>query len=264
MTEQGVFTRFGAYDFTKDDRFQSGLDKLKENNEGKIDDLWLLRTKLFYYNKFIEPICIQDYLNAVHKEDEGKDVSRHSDALTSLAENVSHCHLTGDMSMSTNVTLDNATSSNISTHLAEVSQSTVKNKADNVSLSQDCNTHVKTSNVQDVSCSKQFRDELSHVSSAIISDDIITDLAKSMVKPSSYAESEDNCNRNVTNKNNAIQEQEDYEGEQHLTFAQIMDYIQRGEKIPGLKDLDIKPTNLQPTESVITRKAKPWENTIIQ
>ena len=51
MTEQGVFTRFGAYDFTNDDRFQSGLDKLKEKHKDKVDASWLLKTKLFYYNK---------------------------------------------------------------------------------------------------------------------------------------------------------------------------------------------------------------------
>ena len=51
MTEQGVFTRFGAYDFTSDDRFQSGLDKLKEKHKDKVDASWLLKTKLFYYNK---------------------------------------------------------------------------------------------------------------------------------------------------------------------------------------------------------------------
>jgi hypothetical protein len=52
--------------------------------------------------------------------------------------------------------------------------------------------------------------------------------------------------------------------EESLSFAHIMGYIQRGEQVPGVKDLNIQPTNLAATESGAIRKTKPWEHTIIQ
>ena len=52
--------------------------------------------------------------------------------------------------------------------------------------------------------------------------------------------------------------------EESLSFTQIMDYIQKGEQIPGIRDLDIQPTNMSPTQSDSLRKTKPWEHADIE
>lgn len=44
-----------------------------------------------------------------------------------------------------------------------------------------------------------------------------------------------------------------------LSFAEVFRMIQAGEEIPGLQKLDIKPCNILPTSSQMTRKLKPWE-----
>ncbi|XP_071118184.1 uncharacterized protein [Haliotis cracherodii] len=44
-----------------------------------------------------------------------------------------------------------------------------------------------------------------------------------------------------------------------LTFSEVIDFIQSGKTIPGLKTVDVKPTDADPSPSVMGRKPKPWE-----
>ena len=48
--------------------------------------------------------------------------------------------------------------------------------------------------------------------------------------------------------------------ESTLSFAEIMEYIEAGKPVPGLKQVDVDATNEQPTESVLAKKKKPWED----
>lgn len=50
--------RFDSYDFEADRRFQDGLKVLNENNR---DETKLLDMKLFFYNRFVEPIDRTSY-----------------------------------------------------------------------------------------------------------------------------------------------------------------------------------------------------------
>lgn len=44
-----------------------------------------------------------------------------------------------------------------------------------------------------------------------------------------------------------------------LSFAEVMRLVQEGKEVPGVKKLDIKPTNQSPTPSQMERILKPWE-----
>lgn len=55
---ESVFLRFDSYDFEADRRFQDGLKVLNENNR---DETKLLDMKLFFYNRFVEPIDRTSY-----------------------------------------------------------------------------------------------------------------------------------------------------------------------------------------------------------
>jgi len=45
-----------------------------------------------------------------------------------------------------------------------------------------------------------------------------------------------------------------------LTFSDVIKLIQNGKPIPGIKKIDIQPTETDPSPSVLERKAKPWES----
>ncbi|KAG8002474.1 hypothetical protein GBF38_014901 [Nibea albiflora] len=44
-----------------------------------------------------------------------------------------------------------------------------------------------------------------------------------------------------------------------LSFAEVMRLVQEGKEVPGVKKLDVKPTNQNPTPSAMERRLKPWE-----
>ncbi|XP_022043668.1 uncharacterized protein LOC110946437 [Acanthochromis polyacanthus] len=46
---------------------------------------------------------------------------------------------------------------------------------------------------------------------------------------------------------------------QQLSFAEVMRLIQEGKEVPGVKKLDIQPSNQSPTPSQMVRILKPWE-----
>lgn len=48
------------------------------------------------------------------------------------------------------------------------------------------------------------------------------------------------------------------EGDQ-LSFAEVMRLVQEGKEVPGVRKLDIKPTNQSPAPSRMERIQKPWE-----
>ncbi|XP_007231956.2 uncharacterized protein LOC103039418 [Astyanax mexicanus] len=66
------YSRFASYDFESDARFQEGLKKL--SNQG------LLELKIFYYNRFIEPVDLTGF-------QEWRD--RHQDSQTQTSEDIS-------------------------------------------------------------------------------------------------------------------------------------------------------------------------------
>lgn len=44
-----------------------------------------------------------------------------------------------------------------------------------------------------------------------------------------------------------------------LSFAEVMQLVQEGKEVPGVRELDVKPTNQSPTPSQMERMRKPWE-----
>ncbi|XP_052085614.1 uncharacterized protein LOC127723155 [Mytilus californianus] len=44
-----------------------------------------------------------------------------------------------------------------------------------------------------------------------------------------------------------------------LSLADVADFIEKGLPLPGIKDLDIKPLEIDPHPSSLQRKLKPWE-----
>lgn len=54
---ESVFLRFHSYDFEADQRFQDGVKDLKSSRE----ETKLLDLKLFFYNRFVEPIDRTSY-----------------------------------------------------------------------------------------------------------------------------------------------------------------------------------------------------------
>ncbi|KAL1020961.1 hypothetical protein UPYG_G00006930 [Umbra pygmaea] len=53
---EAVYSRFDSYDFEGDPNFQSGLKDLKSSSEEHF-----LGIKLFFYNRFVEPIDFDGY-----------------------------------------------------------------------------------------------------------------------------------------------------------------------------------------------------------
>ncbi|XP_037539748.1 uncharacterized protein C6orf226 homolog [Nematolebias whitei] len=45
---------------------------------------------------------------------------------------------------------------------------------------------------------------------------------------------------------------------QQLSFAEVMQLVQEGKEVPGVKRLDIKPSNQSPTPSQMKQVLKPW------
>lgn len=71
---ESVFSRFESYDFAADQRFRDGLKTLRGSAEGdKLRD-----AKLFFYNRFVEPIDRMSYKewlsdpSRVNHRDDGK------------------------------------------------------------------------------------------------------------------------------------------------------------------------------------------------
>ncbi|XP_017322659.1 uncharacterized protein LOC108265075 [Ictalurus punctatus] len=54
---ESVYRRFDSYDFYSDARFQDGLKKV--NTPASKEDL--LKLKIFFYNRFVEPIHLSGY-----------------------------------------------------------------------------------------------------------------------------------------------------------------------------------------------------------
>nr|XP_014347081.1 PREDICTED: uncharacterized protein C6orf226 homolog isoform X2 [Latimeria chalumnae] len=50
------------------------------------------------------------------------------------------------------------------------------------------------------------------------------------------------------------------EGMGSLSFTEIFHLVQTGQEIPGLKKINVVPSNCDPTLSQVPRKPKPWEN----
>ncbi|KAK7877915.1 hypothetical protein WMY93_031444 [Mugilogobius chulae] len=48
----------------------------------------------------------------------------------------------------------------------------------------------------------------------------------------------------------------------NLTFAEVMKLVQEGKEVPGVKKLDIQPTNQDPAPSRLQRIQKPWEKSL--
>lgn len=44
-----------------------------------------------------------------------------------------------------------------------------------------------------------------------------------------------------------------------LSFAEVMRLVQEGKVVPGVRKLDVKPTNQSATPSQMERILKPWE-----
>lgn len=44
-----------------------------------------------------------------------------------------------------------------------------------------------------------------------------------------------------------------------LSFAEVMQLVQDGKEVPGVRKLDVKPTNQSPAPSQMERMRKPWE-----
>ncbi|TDH10219.1 hypothetical protein EPR50_G00072880 [Perca flavescens] len=57
---ESVFLRFESYDFEADLRFQDGLKDLNKCNNSR-EETKLLDLKLFFYNRFVEPIDRSSY-----------------------------------------------------------------------------------------------------------------------------------------------------------------------------------------------------------
>ncbi|XP_078144515.1 uncharacterized protein LOC144542323 [Centroberyx gerrardi] len=57
---ESVFVRFDSYSFESDKRFQSGLVSLEESSISR-DHKKVLEMKLFFYNRFVEPIDSTGY-----------------------------------------------------------------------------------------------------------------------------------------------------------------------------------------------------------
>ncbi|XP_031146304.1 uncharacterized protein LOC116043617 [Sander lucioperca] len=57
---ESVFVRFESYDFEADLRFQDGLKDLNKFNNSR-EETKLLDLKLFFYNRFVEPIDRSSY-----------------------------------------------------------------------------------------------------------------------------------------------------------------------------------------------------------
>nr|XP_029912223.1 uncharacterized protein C6orf226 homolog [Myripristis murdjan] len=57
---EAVFMRFDSYNFKADERFQTGLVSLERSEIGS-DEAKVLDMKLFFYNRFVEPIDSAGY-----------------------------------------------------------------------------------------------------------------------------------------------------------------------------------------------------------
>lgn len=44
-----------------------------------------------------------------------------------------------------------------------------------------------------------------------------------------------------------------------LSFAEVMTLVQEGKEVPGVRKVDVKPTNQSATPSQMERILKPWE-----
>ena len=60
-------------------------------------------------------------------------------------------------------------------------------------------------------------------------------------------------------KNNQTAETSAQTEATQLSFTEVMRLVQEGKEVPGVKKLDIKPTNQSPTPSQMERRSKPWE-----
>nr|XP_030279459.1 uncharacterized protein C6orf226 homolog [Sparus aurata] len=146
---ESVFSRFDSYDFEADRRFQDGLKTLNNNSR---EETKLLEMKLFFYNRFVEPIDRSSY----------KQWSSASPHVTQM-----DCE--------------------------QLCQSTCSDSdCDNIKNNQTAETSAQTEATQ-------------------------------------------------------------------LSFAEVMRLVQEGKEVPGVKKLDIKPTNQSPTPSQMERRSKPWE-----
>ncbi|KAJ0036953.1 hypothetical protein NQD34_005630 [Periophthalmus magnuspinnatus] len=57
----GVFCRFESYHFESDAKFAEGLRSVEKAQRGGAEESGLLDLKLFYYNRFVEPIDPSSY-----------------------------------------------------------------------------------------------------------------------------------------------------------------------------------------------------------
>ncbi|KAF6721251.1 uncharacterized protein FQA47_021529 [Oryzias melastigma] len=56
-----VFSRFESYNFESDPRFMDGMKTLKKTTDKSGEENQLLDLKLFFYNRFVEPIDRSSY-----------------------------------------------------------------------------------------------------------------------------------------------------------------------------------------------------------
>nr|XP_023652368.1 uncharacterized protein C6orf226 homolog [Paramormyrops kingsleyae] len=182
MAVECVYTRFHSYDFEKDKNFLNGLKTLHMNEEDRGS---MLKLKIFFYSRFVEPITIEGYQQWITSHAPSPSQATEAQSVPGLSDN----------------------------------------------------------------CSGLFR--------KCEEETVITDQISELYSIDICYRNKDEASmcQHACTLSTAL----DSGSSTSLSFAEVFQLIQRGEEVPGLQKLDIRPCHQPPTASQMHRRPKPWE-----
>ncbi|XP_059149493.1 uncharacterized protein LOC131936490 [Physella acuta] len=243
--EELSFQKFESFNFESVPVFLSGWNIISKSLDADKRDSEVLRAKAFYFNKNVMKFDFRKYLvwkNLQHSS---------SNHYPENSLDSDYDKLEAKKDENTPAHLESALNSDVLSDTLHCQQQTClttihKTAGNSQSLTDPISSEDDTkSNSSDKNSSIDGDYELSTLAGQLES--------VGLGVLSEYASKESSSEENATSQNES-------ETECKLSLSEIAELLQNNLPIPGLKSLNIKPINTEPTPSKLKRPLKPWES----
>ncbi|KAK3596780.1 hypothetical protein CHS0354_038782 [Potamilus streckersoni] len=270
VSEEEIYKNFHQYNFDTNPRFISGWIKIRDKIEPARYEQELLRAKLFFYSRTIEKVDKEEYERWIARSQlkGNKDgCSNDSDTETFTAE---HGHEAGS---------DKGDNSILSTCIIPAMDHTprIQMKSDYVHLKDKLNDQLtgyleEKAKICGTDNNKQEQTE--HACKCIAADNVGNVLNEGSCAKDGAMDNGGNVLKGGCEKAKEMHpdvgvnddtEMETKNREKNsasnypASFSELISLLESGCKIPGIEELNVQPTNENPTASALDRKRKPWE-----
>ncbi|KAL3868617.1 hypothetical protein ACJMK2_041413 [Sinanodonta woodiana] len=279
VCEEEIYRNFHQYNFDASPGFISGWIKIRDKIDPAKYEQELLKAKLFFYSRTVEKVDKEEYerwmVRYQLKDNKGSDIETFTDnhgheAGSDRGDNfiqsntVAIDHTSRRIEMKSDyVNLQDRTDDQLSGHLEEETRfcGTDNIKKEQKENSCKCSATYNDSNVLNRgSCKKAgaMNNECNGLKGGNCEKVDATDNKGNVQKGG-------NCEMHpVVHVNHDTEMEIKYREKQSAdnypaSFLELISLLESGCNIPGIEELNVEPTNENPTPSALDRKKKPWE-----